>query len=91
MAVNETDRLYPSVECYRGLYFKKATSAVIDNTKISSPVKCGCGRRMRTADADGRCGRRTADGGRRTADKKKIKIIKINKNNKIKNTTKIKK
>ena len=24
-------------------------------------VKCGCGRRMRTADADG--GRRTADGG----------------------------
>ena len=29
-------------------------------------AKCGCGRRMRTADADG--GRRTADGGRRTAD-----------------------
>ena len=47
-------------------------------------VKCGCGRRMRTADggrrtADG--GRRTADGGRRTADggrdscKKKISNI----------------
>ena len=31
-------------------------------------VKCGCGRRMRTADADG--GRRMADGGR--TKKKKI-------------------
>ena len=39
-----------------------------------------CKVRMRTADADG---------GRRTADKKII--IKINKNSKIKNTTKIKK
>ena len=40
---------------------------------IGDSVKCGCGRRMRTADADG--GRRMADGGRRmrTADKTKNK------------------
>ena len=47
-------------------------------TRVYEPnqTKWGlCKVRMRTADADGGCGRRTADGGRRK-DKKKNKKIK---------------
>ena len=52
---------------------EKTNNCLIEKEK--KPKKVGlCKVRMRTADADGGCGRRTADGGRRT-DKKKKKII----------------
>ena len=58
------------------------TIAIVKMSSIvRDSVKCGCGRRMRTADG----GRRMADGGRRmrTADKTKDKTKKNLKNTEI--------